>query len=135
MLWMLVKLTHQVAVSLPAETTHWPPFLLRSDICPSTALLASLVLSFCLKGLCWYAGLFRATLTVIKKIFYVRLFKWQKSTDGRELSFIIQTISFIYVFCLFLFFFYLRHLVVRLLILCKLVSVIARFEWQIDNLC
>lgn len=67
MLWTLVRFTHQMANSLAADTAHWPPFHVKSDLRPSTALLASYVSSSCFHWFCWYAGLFRATLTVSTK--------------------------------------------------------------------
>ena len=65
MLRMLVRFTHQVAVCLLfSEITHCPPCQLRSDLRPSTALLASVyLLSRFLYGKSWCAGLFCATLS------------------------------------------------------------------------
>lgn len=67
MLWTLVRFTHQVATRSPNDTAHWPPFHVKSDLCPSTALLASNVSSSGFHWFCWYAGFFRATLTVSTK--------------------------------------------------------------------
>ena len=74
---MLLRFTHQVAVSLSlAEMTHCPDQTLRLDFNPSTALLAwinsSVIFLFVPYGKSWCVGLFSAIFSEKKYIYEKR---------------------------------------------------------------